>query len=127
MAVLSHSEAGWRNMMSIDPARIELSRVALQQLELELDSLEQDSKASTATVVLDQSSVGRLSRMDALQGQQMALETARRRKQQLLAVKAALQRIDRGDYGYCLKCGEEIASGRLAFNPAATCCVDCTE
>ena len=82
-------------------------------------------KAATATVVLDQSSVGRLSRMDALQGQAMAQASQRRRVDQLKRIAAALVRMDSGDFGYCLDCDEEIAPGRLASDPAVTLCVEC--
>jgi len=93
----------------------------------ELDDLESASKASTATVILDQTSVGRVSRMDAMQAQQMALELERRRKEQLLQIKAALNRIEKGDFGYCSACDEEIAMGRLTINPTVTRCVACSE
>ena len=99
----------------------------LQEMRAELDDLEATSKASTATVILDQASVGRLSRMDAMQGQQMALELERRRKEQLLQIKAALNRIEKGTFGYCSLCENEIAMGRLAINPTVTRCVDCSE
>ena len=78
-----------------------------------------------AVVVLDQQSVGRLSRMDALQRQAMAQATGRRREVQRQRIRAALQRMDEGEYGYCTDCGEEIAPGRLAFDPAIPTCVGC--
>ena len=108
---------------------LELDKFKSQLLALksEIEDIELISKSSTATVTLDQSSVGRLSRMDALQGQQMALESERRRKQQLLQILAALRRIESGEFGCCSHCGEEIAIGRLKINPAATRCVDCSE
>ncbi|MFU8814734.1 MAG: TraR/DksA family transcriptional regulator [Pseudomonadales bacterium] len=99
----------------------------LLRLKAELEALEQSSQESTKPVVLDQTSVGRLSRMDAMQGQQMALEVARRRQQQLARIRRALLRIDRGEYGYCEACGEDIAAGRLAVDPAATHCVRCAD
>ena len=101
----------------------------LQKMRSELDDLESTStsKASTATVILDQTSVGRLTRMDAMQGQQMALELERRRKEQLVQIKAALNRIEKGAFGYCSECEEEIAMGRLTINPTVTRCVDCSE
>ncbi|MFT5722692.1 MAG: DnaK suppressor protein [Motiliproteus sp.] len=99
----------------------------LLQMKIELEDLENRSKQSTATVILDQSSIGRLSRMDALQGQQMALEAERLRKKQLVQIKAALIRIANDDFGYCLACEEPIAPGRLSINPTATHCVACSE
>lgn len=100
---------------------------SLLELQAELEALDSIAKSSTETVVLDQSSIGRLSRMDALQGQQMALESERRRKQQLAQIKAALTRIENDDFGYCSVCGEEIAIGRLNINPTVTRCVKCSD
>ena len=40
-------------------------------------------------------------------------------------IKLALQRIDDGEYGYCISCGEEILEKRLIARPVATHCIDC--
>ena len=63
--------------------------------------------------------------MDALQKQNMELATEQRRQQRLATIKAALARIEAGDFGYCIICDEEIAPQRLAFDPAVACCIDC--
>ena len=97
----------------------------LQQQQNELLSLAETGKNASGTVQLDQTSVGRLSRMDALQGQAMAQERLRRRQLELQKIKAALQRIECGDYGYCVRCDEEIAPRRLEFDPATPLCIDC--
>ena len=76
-------------------------------------------------VELDQSQVGRLSRMDAMQVQEMALEQERRREIEIKKINAALTRIAKGEYGFCLKCGKVISSKRLQFDPSAPLCVDC--
>ncbi|MGK7652593.1 TraR/DksA family transcriptional regulator [Roseovarius sp. B08] len=91
----------------------------------ELDEEDVRGAAGKATVELDQQSVGRLSRMDALQNQAMAKATDARRAGERARLTAALVRIDEGEYGYCEDCGEEIATGRLKLDPAATRCVDC--
>lgn len=78
-------------------------------------------------VELDQTRVGRLSRMDALQSQAMAQETERRRHQELDRIDQALQRLAKGEYGDCLECGEPIAQKRLAFDPSAALCIDCAD
>ena len=91
----------------------------------ELRSLAESSAESRKPVELDQTSVGRLSRMDAMQGQAMALETEQRRKNELKKIETALVRIEEDEYGYCLKCGEEIAPGRLELDPAIPVCIDC--
>jgi len=79
----------------------------------------------SAPVELDQTKVGRLSRMDALQQQSMAQATARRTEQEHQRIRTALGRLESGDYGYCLKCEEEIAEGRLRVDPSTLICIDC--
>jgi DnaK suppressor protein len=102
-------------------------RETLIALRQELEQLNRDSKEASGTVVLDQSKVGRLSRMDALQAQQMAQETARRRQAQVQRIDSALRRMDAGEYGYCLICGDDIGPGRLKFDPASTRCMGCMD
>lgn len=80
---------------------------------------------SAATVELDQTRVGRLSRMDALQSQALSVETNRLRAVELQQIAAALRRLDAGDYGYCVACGEPINPARLDIDPAAAKCVEC--
>lgn len=78
-------------------------------------------------VELDQTRVGRLSRMDALQGQEMARAAERRRDTEIRKIDAALARLDSDDYGWCVRCGEEIAAKRLALDPAVPVCIDCAQ
>ena len=97
-------------------------------LEEERDSLTKASAATAeerAPVELDQQSVGRLSRVDAIQVQAMAIATESRRQDSLHRIGAALRRLDDGEYGYCLGCDEDIPAKRLAIDPAVTRCVDC--
>ena len=90
-----------------------------------LESLSAASRAARGPVELDQQSAGRLSRMDAMQVQAMALEAERRRRVQIQRIDAALRRIEEGEYGCCINCGEEIAPGRLAIDPAVALCTGC--
>ena len=76
-------------------------------------------------VELDQSKLGRLSRMDALQKQAMSQEVNRRRQIELTRINAALLRIEEGEFGYCITCGEEIEPQRLALNPSLPQCGKC--
>jgi len=106
---------------------VEKHKIKLLQLRSELEMLEKSFKESNETVVLDQTRMGRLSRMDAMQAQQMALESDRRRQQQLLKIEGALHRIETDDYGYCFICDEEIDIRRLAADPTSTRCLECVE
>lgn len=86
------------------------------------DALGQDSQK---TVMLDQQSVGRLSRMDAIQQQAMAKATQVRRGQMRNKALAALARLDEGEFGYCVECGEDIPIKRLQLDPTIPTCVSC--
>lgn len=79
------------------------------------------------TVALDQASVGRVSRIDALQGQQMALAQDRNRQNEVVQIEAALQRIEDDDYGICVVCDEAIAEKILRLNPAVATCIACAK
>jgi DnaK suppressor protein len=99
-----------------------------QQLETALAALEDEDtlgREGQQTVTLDQQSVGRLSRMDALQQQAMAKATQARRTQSRARILAALRRIDEGEFGYCCDCGEEISEKRLELDPTVPTCVSC--
>jgi len=109
----------------MDEDRIESFKRHLMQQRQELLGLQETADEAAGTVELDQTSVGRLSRMDALQGQAMSRERDRRRQIELQKIAAALRRIDAGDYGDCVRCGEEIAIRRLELDPAAPLCIDC--
>lgn len=105
----------------------ELTRFA-SLIRARLDDLQQEDargQDGQAVVQLDQQSVGRLSRMDALQNQAMAKAQQVRRDTQTRRLRAALQRVAEGEYGYCEDCGEDIATRRLELDPAATRCIGC--
>ncbi len=91
----------------------------------ELEKLNETSMQARQTVTLDQSRVGRLSRMDAMQAQQMASETARRRTVEMQRIKSALLRMKKGDFGYCIRCDEEISLNRLEHDPSLPMCIKC--
>ena len=105
----------------------DLIRERLASRRAELEQLKAESRNSRRPVELDQTRVGRLSRMDALQDQAMALETGRRRNAELCRIEAALKRIEDGDYGWCMSCGVAIPAKRLELDPTVQLCVDCAE
>lgn len=110
-----------------DTPDIDHYRVRLLAVRAALLEVEDERKASTATVMLDQSSVGRLSRMDAIQQQAMAKNTRQRAELSLRRIEAALRRCDDGSYGYCAQCEEAINPRRLELDPAVTLCIACAE
>ncbi len=104
---------------------VETMREKLLSLRAELEAVAAIGDASAEVVELDQSKVGRLSRMDAMQAQAMAQASVQRREQMLRQITAALGRIDHDRYGDCQSCDEPINEKRLDFDPTATLCIDC--
>ena len=100
-------------------------RERLLKLREDLESLSATSDQSSQIVELDQSRVGRLSRMDAMQAQAMAQAAGRRRKAMLRKITAALARIDNGEYGLCRSCEEPIHQNRLEIDPTTLLCIQC--
>ena len=100
-------------------------RERLLQLRADIEKAAVASEGSSQVVELDQSRLGRLSRMDAMQVQAMSQAADQRREQRLRHITAALTRIDQDKYGYCQSCEEAIAQKRLEFDPTAVLCIDC--
>jgi DnaK suppressor protein len=100
-------------------------RKRLHAIVTQSETEDSTTRASRGTVTLDQQSVGRLSRMDALQQQAMAKATHARRQAQIVRAKAALLRIENGEFGFCLECGEDIARKRLDHDPSLAQCITC--
>lgn len=105
--------------------RFEEARGRLLELQAELEAATEDAEGSAAIVELDQSKVGRLSRMDAMQAQAMAKASGQRREATLRRIGAALKRLDDGDYGLCTECDEPINPKRLDVDPTLLLCIDC--
>lgn len=74
---------------------------------------------------LDQTRVGRLSRMDAMQHREMAQAAKRLAAFEVQRIQTALKRMASGDYGYCIQCDEKIAQGRLEVDPSSLSCIEC--
>ncbi len=97
----------------------------LQQMREELMANAATTDAQAAIVELDQSKVGRLSRMDAMQAQAMAQAAVGRRSQQLRRIEAALQRLEDDEFGICIACDESINPLRLELDPTVLMCINC--
>ena len=99
----------------------------LLNLRDELIATQQATAEAGDTVELDQTRQGRLSRMDALQGQAMAQAAHARSVARLHSIDQTLQRLDEADFGECLECSEMIPYGRLQIDPTVRLCVGCAE
>ncbi len=106
---------------------LEQFRANLLTLQSELLAASSSGQDAAKPVELDQTTIGRVSRMDALQDQAMAQASQQRRHIQLQRIESALQRLESGEFGWCMKCGEEIARKRLEVDPTAPLCITCAD
>ncbi|MFT4926278.1 MAG: DnaK suppressor protein [Phenylobacterium sp.] len=97
----------------------------LLQNKNELEQLLGGQQDKAQPVILDQQAVGRVSRIDAIQQQEMAKAGQQHTEQHLLDINAALQRLESDDYGFCEECGQMIAVARLTIKPEAEFCIGC--
>lgn len=111
-----------------DPDHARLKAHFQPRIQAELAELRTATDATAADrkpVALDQQSVGRLSRMDAMQQQAMASAQNARRKARIRALDAALRRLEGDDFGWCDGCGDFIGLKRLELDPTVMRCRDC--
>lgn len=98
------------------------------ELDRELRTLERSMRVTDEAmrpVELDQSTIGRLSRIDALQNQGLTRNLQEREQTKLGLLVAALRRLEAGTYGVCTGCGGSIPFGRLLVMPETSTCTEC--
>jgi DnaK suppressor protein len=88
---------------------------------------QENKKTGTAPIELDQARIGRLSRMDAIQQQAISKAASRLIDVERQRIQSALARMRADEYGYCIVCEEDIAEGRLQFDPSVLICITCAE
>ncbi len=96
----------------------------LEALRAKLQSFVEVASAGSRPVGLDEP-IGRLSRMDAMQQQNMSRANRAAAEQRLQRVEAAFRRIESEEYGSCLRCEEPVGFERLKVQPEAVLCIAC--
>lgn len=97
-----------------------------EDLLRQLSRLERSAPGTRKAVELDQSCIGRLSRIEALQNQSMMQSLQERERVRLASVLDALERIETGSYGTCHTCGDSIEPERLLIFPETRHCSACS-
>lgn len=92
----------------------------VSELDKQLSESAEDAKA-----ISPDRGIGRISRLDSMQMQQMTLDARNRQKHEIQRLKDALTRIDKGTYGTCRLCRRDIAEERLKYQPDVLACVRC--
>ena len=111
-------------MDDLTKEQIEDRRQALERLQVELGRMLETTKEGTQVVDLDEP-IGRLTRMDAIQQQNVSAANRRSVDLRLRQVAQALELIKRGDYGTCRRCDDVITFQRLEARPESPYCLDC--
>ena len=114
-------------MDQLTPKQTQELRSLLKSNKTRLEQQLRDAESATGVVTLDQSSVGRLSRMDAMQQQSMAVSTRAKAEASLRKTLKALRRMDAENFGYCDQCDEPIQFKRLKVQPQASHCLKCQD
>ena len=108
----------------MDNEKLEKFRVLVEARIAEINGKLGMGDADTKPIAPDVA-IGRLSRLDSMQMQQMALDAKRRLNTELQNLKNALGRIDKETYGNCGLCRKEIAEARLEAQLDAVLCINC--
>lgn len=98
---------------------------ALGRLIADLEGALALTVKASKPVELDQATLGRLSRMEAMQQQKMVEANRRAQRIRVEQARAALHRLEAGEYGDCLSCGESILERRLLARPETPFCLEC--
>ncbi|MFO7800111.1 MAG: TraR/DksA C4-type zinc finger protein [Rhodohalobacter sp.] len=106
-----------------DREKEELIKIIHEQIESTKEEIEELIEL-TKPISLD-NSIGRLSRMDAINNKTINEKALRDKKRNLQKLERAVERHKEDKLGKCLKCGGEIPFDRLKFMPYTTRCVKC--
>ena len=102
----------------------ELYGIITEQIESTKEEIEELIEL-TKPISLD-NSIGRLSRMDAINNKTINEKALRDKKSTLQKLERAVERYEEDKLGTCIKCGQEIPLGRLRIMPYTTRCVKCS-
>ncbi len=113
-----------REAEELTDAQLTELEAELVELRGELERLVASSAESVQTVDLD-TPIGRLSRMDAMQDQQMAKANRDSHRRRLKLVQVSLSAVAQDEYGFCARCEEPIGYPRLKAKPESRFCLPC--
>ena len=108
----------------------ELNKVEIKvQITSEIDKTEKfiQEYAELTKPISPENSIGRISRMDAINNKSVTEATLRKAKEKLEKLKFALSRVDDDDFGRCITCKKPIPLGRMLIMPQARTCVNCSQ
>ena len=126
LASVLKSKSKVRRKTMLTAEELELLRQALTEERTRLEELLRISKDGAKPVGLDEP-IGRLSRMDAIQQQQMTKANRSSYEIKLRQIRAALDAFEKDEYGFCRSCEEPIDYRRLKARPETPFCLECQD
>lgn len=84
-----------------------------------------DQLVDLTAPISPENAIGRVSRMDAINNKSINDDALRKTNAKLKGLESALNRIDTSDFGYCMRCKNEIPIGRILLVPHSRFCVHC--
>ena len=101
----------------------EIKEIIYEQISKTEESITQYE--DMAKPVAPENSIGRVSRMDAINNKSVNDAALRKAETKLNGLKSALDRLQDSDFGLCVRCNNEIPLGRILLMPHARTCVNC--
>ena len=104
-----------------------------KQIEEKLNNEVEDTKTKISKYkelsqpIAPENSIGRVSRMDAINNKSVVEAALREAEEKLLKLLEIKKKITQKDFGNCIKCKNEIPFGRLIFRPESQLCVYCAK
>jgi DnaK suppressor protein len=108
-----------------DEGRVELKEQILKEIEVQKHLIK--SFTETSKPVSPDNAIGRLTRMEAINSQNISEASLNSAKSKLLKLEKALSKIDLPDFGICMRCESSIPHGRIMLMPENVLCVSCAE
>jgi DnaK suppressor protein len=95
---------------------------AIAEMEKKIKGIEADAQP-----VAPENSIGRVSRMDAINNKSVVEAALRSARARLSKLEIALTKVDDPSFGICSMCGNPIPIPRLMFMPESSRCVRCAD
>ena len=91
-------------------------------MEYEVERLEEATRP-----ISPENSIGRVSRMDAINNKGVSEAALRSARRKLSSLQLALSKVESPEFGFCSRCKQPIPPARLMYMPESTRCVRCAD
>ncbi len=108
-----------------DESRAELKKQITDEIEVQKHLIE--SFTETSKPVSPDNAIGRLTRMEAINSQNISEASLNSAQAKLVKLEKALSKVGMSDFGVCVRCANTIPKGRILLMPENVLCVSCAE